>query len=152
MSGMKLFLSVLHTVLKCMLDYLSAAAIILKSDIFQLIQSSWSFPTFQIIGIKYYKLSILPLLLFLQSTESSLFSVPSHVLRYLLLYSWLEWLTGNLNRVSGLFPCLWIMRTFSTVKKMFVFCISSVTVPTRTIGEIHLTHTKPMSSGFQIDS
>lgn len=62
MSDMKLFLSILLTVLKCLSDYLSAAAIILKSDTFQLIQSHWSFLTFQIIEIKYYKLFILSLL------------------------------------------------------------------------------------------
>lgn len=61
-SSTKLFLSIF-------LIYLSATAIIFKSDIFQLIHPSWYFLTFQIIRIKYYILSILSLLLFLQSTE-----------------------------------------------------------------------------------
>lgn len=62
MSGIKLFLSILLTVLKCLLYYLLAAAIILKPDTFQLKQSPWSFITFQIIEIKHYKLFILSLL------------------------------------------------------------------------------------------
>lgn len=147
---MKLFLSILHTVLKYVLDYLSAATITLKSDILQLIQSSWSFLTFQIIGIKHYKLYCRCFCSY--SQQSCHFSL------YLLTCYNTYFCTASLNgslviwTVSGLFPCLWIMRTFSAVKKMFVFCISSATVPTWTIEEIHLTYTKPMSPGFQRNS
>lgn len=113
---MKLFLSILHTVLKYVLDYLSAATITLKSDILQLIQSSWSFLTFQIIGIKHYKLYCRCFCSY--SQQSCHFSL------YLLTCYNTYFCTASLNgslviwTVSGLFPCLRIMRTFSAVKKM----------------------------------